>query len=57
MSCYICCRGNCSPVFHSCEEQIAFEAASEAYDNFLQVSEKCREEWVGREEDDAPELP
>lgn len=52
MSCYICGRGNCTPSFHSPEEQQAFEKAEEAYDRFLEVREACRQEWLNLECDE-----
>ena len=39
--CFICGRGNCTPMFHSLEEQAAFEPASDAYDKFLEIREQC----------------
>ena len=33
------------PSFHSIEEQNAFEETEEAYDKFLEVRDKCREDW------------
>jgi len=45
MSCFICGRGNCTPSFHSLDEQFAFERAEEAYERFLQIREECKVEW------------
>lgn len=39
------------PSFHSLEERIAFEPAEEAYDNFLEVRERCRAEYGQDEEE------
>lgn len=39
--CFICGRGNCCPQFHSHEEQAIFEPAREAFENYLEVREKC----------------
>jgi hypothetical protein len=50
--CFICGRGNCTPSFHSLEEQRAFEPAEEAYDRFLEVREQCVADWAGQDEDD-----
>ena len=50
--CYICGRGNCTPSFHSLEEQEAFEPAGEAYERFLEIREQCREEYDNRMEDE-----
>lgn len=45
MACYICGRGACTPMFHSLDEQKAFEPAETAYEKFLEVREKCRQEY------------
>lgn len=55
MSCFICGRGNCMPLFHSIEEQTAFEPAREAYDKFLEVIEQCRQEWYEWDESEEEE--
>lgn len=51
MACFICGRNNCTPSFHSIEEQKAFEPAEIAYENYLAVLEKCRKEY--EKEDDS----
>jgi len=57
MSCYICGRGNCIPIFHSIEEQQAFSDAEDAYDNYIEVRDRCRREWVEAEsEEDESEV-
>lgn len=60
MSCFICGRGNCTPSFHSLEEQSFFDDAEAAYDNYIEVRDKCREEWASQgeeeEEDDDSHL-
>ena len=50
--CYICGRGSCMPSFHSIEEQEAFSAVEEAYENYLEVRDKCRDDWNSREIED-----
>ena len=40
------------PSFHSLEEQEAFQEAEDAYDKFLEVREKCREQYAQTEEDE-----
>jgi len=50
--CFICGRGNCCPMFHSIEQQQAFEPASDAYDKFLEVREQCAIDYAGGEEED-----
>jgi hypothetical protein len=49
--CFICGRGNCTPSFHSLEEQKAFEPAEEAYDKYLEVREQCVDDWRNADED------
>lgn len=48
MSCYICGGGACMPSFHSLEEQEAFSDAEDAFDNFIEVRDRCRREWAER---------
>ena len=55
MSCYICGRDTCTPSFQPLEEQDAYEAAGEAHEKFLEVREKCREDWEEREEEEEEE--
>ena len=55
MSCYICGRGSCMPSFHSLEEQEAFEDAEEAYEKFIEIRDRCREELANREDEEEPE--
>ncbi len=52
MSCFICGRSSCMPNFHSCDEQRAFEKAEEAFEKFLEIREKCREEFNASQEDE-----
>ncbi len=49
--CFICGRGNCMPSFHSVEEQEAFSDADEAYDNFIEVRDRCRQEFNENEDE------
>jgi hypothetical protein len=55
MSCYICRRGSCTPSFHSLEEQEAYEDADTAYEEFLDVWERCNKEWLESEEEEPEE--
>ncbi len=59
MGCFICGRGNCIPSFHSLDEQAAYEPAETAYEKYLDVRAKCREDYENRcqidEEDDQDE--
>lgn len=50
--CFICGRGNCMPSFHSLEEQKVFDPAGEAYDKYLEVRERCEEDWRHNESED-----
>ena len=47
MSCFICGRGSCMPLFHSAEEQQVFEPAEDAYDRYIEILEECRDAWRG----------
>lgn len=46
MSCVICGRGNCTMSFHSLEEQSYFEEAEQAFERYLDIRERCRQEWL-----------
>lgn len=48
MSCFICGRGSCTPSFHSLDEQSAYEAAEIAYEKYLDVRSKCKEDYQNR---------
>ena len=50
MSCYICRSSACIPSFHSIEEQEHFQRAEDAYDEYLQILEECRQSWCAMEE-------
>jgi len=43
------------PSFHSLEEQEAFEDAEEAYEKFIEIRDRCREELANREDEEEPE--
>lgn len=43
------------PSFHSLDEQRAFEDAEEAYDRFIEVRDRCRQEWAERDDEDGDE--
>ena len=44
MSCDICGRGSCTPIFHSGEEQRRFEKVIEAFDKARELRAKVNEE-------------
>lgn len=56
MSCYICGRGNCTPSFHSPDEQFAYEKAEEAYEKYLEIREQCRIEYQESEDKDETDV-
>lgn len=41
MSCFICGRYNCGSIFHSAEEQAIFQPAFIAYQQYIDVRERC----------------
>lgn len=53
--CYICGRGNCTPSFHSLEEQQAFEPAEEAYAKFIEVRAQCFIDYQESEQEEENE--
>ena len=55
MSCFICRRGGCTSSFHSIEQQQIYEPAERAYEKYLEVREKCEQEWLEVEEQDTGE--
>ena len=54
--CMICGRSSCMPSFHSVEEQEAYEPAEAAYENYLDIREQCRKDWMEMGEDDNEDI-
>lgn len=52
MACFICGRGNCIPSFHSLEEQKAYSDAEVAYEKFLDIRQRCKEDFENRCEEE-----
>lgn len=52
MSCFICGRSNCTPFFHSSEEQSYFEPAEMAYARYLEIRSECEDNWRQSQEED-----
>lgn len=46
--CYICGRSNCAPSLHSIEEQRAYEPAYDAFWEFLEIRQKCKQDYENR---------
>ena len=44
MSCDICGRGSCTPMFHSAEEQVRYEKVINAFDNARELRAKVSSE-------------
>ena len=53
--CFICGRGNCTPSFHSFEEQDAYYDAAMAYDNYLEVRARCEQSYYSSIEEEKDE--
>jgi len=60
MSCDICGRGSCTPMFHSADEQRRFEKVIEAFDKArelrAQVNEELDEEARNEESQEAQRM-
>ena len=54
MSCDICGRGNCTPSFHSLEEQERYSDVIDAFDKARDLRDKIRAEKDEEEEEEEP---
>ena len=53
MACFICGRGNCTPSFHSLDEQNAYSDAETAYEKYLDIRQRCKEDFENRDEEES----